>query len=252
MDVRHVDLALERLVEVWSFIGRVLCSWHTMPEQSSEDPMIAFPRSARRAAVAVLAAVLWAGAPAHAQEATDTALGEINEYFNTIDTMRGEFVQFGPDGSRTQGRFAISRPGKVRFFYDRPSTLDIIADGTSVAVRDRRRATQDIWPLSKTPLRFLLDNTIDLTADAKVTDVNVAPDLISVRIEENTAFGEGALTLLFDSETKELKQWNVVDGKGQETSVSIYNVSTGVDVDQDLFEIDYQPVIGEGGGRSRR
>ena len=111
-------------------------------------------------------------------------------------------------------------------------------------MRDRRRATQDIWPLSKTPLRFLLDNTIDLTADAKVKDVEVQPDLISVRIEENTAFGEGALTLLFDSETKELKQWNVVDGKGQETSVSIYNVSTGVDVDPGLFEIDYQPVIG--------
>ncbi|RAH97088.1 hypothetical protein DLJ53_30960 [Acuticoccus sediminis] len=202
----------------------------------------------------VLLAAALATAPlaANAQAATDEALTEINQYFNGIQTMRGEFVQFGPDGSRTQGRFAISRPGKVRFFYDRPSSLDIIADGTSVAVRDRRRNTQDIWPLSKTPLRFLLDNTIDLTADAKVTDVKVAPDLISVRIEEDTAFGEGALTLLFDSETKELKQWNVVDGKGQETSVSIYNVSTGVDVDPDLFEIDYQPVIGDkrrSGGR---
>ena len=196
----------------------------------------------RNALFAAALAVAPMTSPASA--ATDEALTQINSYFNGIDTMRGEFVQFGPDGSRTQGRFAISRPGKVRFFYDRPSTLDIIADGTSVAVRDRRRATQDIWPLSKTPLRFLLDNTIDLTADAKVKDVEVQPDLISVRIEENTAFGEGALTLLFDSETKELKQWNVVDGKGQETSVSIYNVSTGVDVDPGLFEIDYQPVIG--------
>lgn len=196
----------------------------------------------RNALFAAALAVAPMTSPASA--ATDEALTQINSYFNGIDTMRGEFVQFGPDGSRTQGRFAISRPGKVRFFYDRPSTLDIIADGTSVAVRDRRRATQDIWPLSKTPLRFLLDNTIDLTADDKVKDVEVQPDLISVRIEENTAFGEGALTLLFDSETKELKQWNVVDGKGQETSVSIYNVSTGVDVDPGLFEIDYQPVIG--------
>ena len=55
-----------------------------------------------------------------------------------------------------------------------------------------------------------------------------------------------------DLDRKELKQWNVVDGKGQETSVSIYNVSTGVDVDKDLFEIDYQPVIGESGRRSGR
>ncbi|ORE95264.1 LolA family protein [Acuticoccus yangtzensis] len=191
------------------------------------------------------AALVTAPLASTAHAATDQALTEINSYFNAIHTMRGEFVQFGPDGSRTQGRFAISRPGKVRFFYDRPSTLDIIADGQSVAVRDRRRNTQDIWPLSKTPLRFLLDNTINLTEDAKVTDVEVAPDLISVRIEENTAFGEGALTLLFDAETKELKQWNVIDGKGQETSVSIYNVSTGVSVDPDLFEINYIPLRGD-------
>jgi len=193
-----------------------------------------------------LAAVLLVAAAASippARAATDRALDEINRYFNSIRTMRGEFVQFGPDGERTSGRFAISRPGKVRFFYDRPSTLDIIADGESVAVRDRRTAEQDIWPLQRTPLRFLLDNTIDLTTDAKVTNVDVQPDLVSVTIEENTAFGDGSLTLIFDAGNNALKQWNVVDGKGRETSVSIYNVSTGVSLDPDLFEIDYTRIL---------
>jgi outer membrane lipoprotein-sorting protein len=205
--------------------------------------MIAFVRSALRAAAVPALALVLALPFQPASAATQEALAEINEYFNDIRTMRGEFVQFGPSGERTSGRFAISRPGKVRFFYDRPSVLDIIADGESVAVRNRRTAEQDIWPLSRTPLRFLLDNTIDLTTDAKVTNVDVQPDLISVTIEENTAFGDGSLTLLFDAESKELKQWNVVDGKGRETSVSIYNVSTGVDLDPELFEIDYTRIL---------
>lgn len=196
------------------------------------------------AALTLAAVPFPAPIPAVAQAATSGALEDINAYFNAIETMRGEFVQFGPDGQRTEGRFAIQRPGKVRFFYDRPSTLDIIADGKSVAVRDRALNTQDIWPLQRTPLRFLLDNTINLTSDAKVTDVDVQPDLISVTIEENTAFGDGSLTMLFDAGSNELKQWNVVDSKGQETSVSIYNVSTGVDVDPDLFEIDYTRIMG--------
>lgn len=194
-----------------------------------------------RAAVALVIGL--APLPALAQ-ATEEALGEINEYFNSIETMRGEFVQFGPDGERTEGRFAIQKPGKVRFFYDRPSTLDIIADGTDVVIRDRARNTQDLYPLSKTPLRFLLDNTIDLTDDAKVTDVDVQPDLVSVTIEENTVFGDGSLTMLFDASSNQLKQWNVVDSKGQETSVSIYNVSTDVEVDPDLFEIDRTRILG--------
>lgn len=193
----------------------------------------------------VVAGALALGAVAPAFGATDEALRDINEYFNSIDTMRGEFVQFGPDGQRTEGRFAIQRPGKVRFFYDRPSTLDIIADGKSVAVRDRKLNTQDIWPLGRTPLRFLLDNTIDLTSDAKVTNVDIQPDLVSVTIQENTAFGDGSLTMLFDAQNAELKQWNVIDSKGQETSVSIYNVSTGVKVDPELFTIDYTRIMSE-------
>lgn len=196
-----------------------------------------------RRLILIAAALLAAAVPAAA--ATDETLSQINDYFNSIETMRGEFVQFGPRGERTEGRFAIQRPGKVRFFYDKPSTLDIIADGTSVAVRDRRRNSQDIWPLQRTPLRFLLDNSIDLTRDTKVTNVDVQPDLVSVTISENTAFGDGSLTMLFDADTKALKQWNVIDSKGQETSVSIYNVKTDVPVDPNLFEIDYTRIIGE-------
>ena len=198
----------------------------------------------RKFAIAALTVLSIAGFGMPGQAATtDEALAEISAYFNSIETMRGEFVQFGPDGSRTSGRFAIQRPGKVRFFYDKPSTLDIIADGGSVAVRDRARATQDIWPLKRTPLRFLLDNTLDLATDSKVTKVDVAPDLVSVTIEENTAFGDGSITLLFDAESKALKQWNVIASKGQETSVSIYNVKTGVAVDPDLFVINYRKRI---------
>lgn len=193
--------------------------------------------------LAVLSAAVAIGLAAPALAATDQALTEINQYFNGIKTMRGEFVQFGPDGSRTQGRFAIQRPGKVRFFYDAPSNLDIISDGQSVAVRDRRLATQDVWPLDRTPLRFLLDDSIDLTTDGKVTGVDVQPDMVSITLSETSAFGDGQLTLLFDAQTKELKQWNVVDAKGQETSVSIYNVSTGMTVDPDLFTIDYTRIL---------
>ncbi|MEM0906274.1 MAG: outer-membrane lipoprotein carrier protein LolA [Pseudomonadota bacterium] len=192
---------------------------------------------------AAMAFVFAATGDARSQAATGETLAQINAYFNSIQTMRGEFVQFGPDGSRTSGRFAIQKPGKVRFFYDRPSSLDIISDGGSVAVRDRRSQTQDIWPLKRTPLRFLLDDQIDLTSNENVKRVDVQPDLVSITIEENTVFGDGSITLLFDAQTKALKQWNVVDSKGQETSVSIYNVKTDVEVDQDLFVINYRKRI---------
>lgn len=44
----------------------------------------------------------------------------------------------------------------MRFEYDAPVPIELIANGQSVAVRDRKLNTQDITPLSQTPLRFLL------------------------------------------------------------------------------------------------
>lgn len=194
--------------------------------------------------LAALAGLTIAATSARA-EAPTKALGEISEYFNDIDTMRGEFVQIGPNGQRTDGQFAMARPGKVRFHYNPPAQLDIIADGTSVAVRNRKRATQDIWPLNKTPLRFLLSKDIDLASDAKVSRVEMRPDVVMVTLEEDTTFGDGTLTLMFDRGTGELKQWEVIDSQGQRTQVSIYNVALDQPVDPDLFKIDYT-VIREG------
>src|SRR5262245_42220846 len=66
-----------------------------------------------------------------------------NNYLSGISTLVGNFVQVGPDGSRTEGRFYLQKPGRVRFEYDPPSPMELIADGSQVAVRDRKLATQD-------------------------------------------------------------------------------------------------------------
>ena len=171
--------------------------------------------------------------------AAQQTLAAINTRYNSFRTMEGDFIQFAPDGSRSEGSFVISRPGKVRFRYDPPTKLDIIADGTSVAVRDTRNATQDLWPLGKTPLRFLLSDKIDLLKDAKVAAVDVQPDEVAIVVSESTVFGKGQITLYFNPQNYELTRWVVKDAQGQETAVSIYNIETDKPADPKLFAIDY-------------
>ncbi len=166
------------------------------------------------------------------------ALSNINAYFNGFKTMEGQFIQFGPHGEQSEGDFYISRPGKIRFKYSPPVTLDVIADGRNVAVRNTRTATQDYYPLSKTPLRYLLANNIDLTSGV-VNEVREEPDLIALIIIENSRFVKGKLTLIFDRKTYELKQWIVTDAQGLNTSVAVYNTTTGARLDPALFAINY-------------
>lgn len=175
-----------------------------------------------------------------AQTADERAVvGDISNRLASVKTMNGEFVQFGPDGSKTEGKFYIARPGKVRFQYDPPATVSVIADGRSVLVFDKKLQTYDIWPLSQTPLRLLLDQDLNLATSGRVQNVSVEPDLVQVTLRDDARFGGGLLTLVFDRTSGELRQWTVVDDQGLETTVALYNVETGQPLSSDLFKINY-------------
>src|SRR5205085_6559278 len=95
----------------------------------------------------------------------------VSSYLMGVRVLQGDFVQIGPDGGKSEGEFFLQKPGKVRFDYNPPSPIELIADGSSVVVRDRKLATQDLYPLSQTPLRFLLSDRMDLLRDTNLIGV---------------------------------------------------------------------------------
>jgi outer membrane lipoprotein-sorting protein len=164
----------------------------------------------------------------------------VSAYLSSLSTLVGNFVQVGPDGSKTKGDFYIQKPGKVRFEYDPPSPIAIVADGSSVAVRDRKLATQDIYPLSQTPLRYLLSDRIDLMKDTNVVSVTADDLYVSVTIEEKQALiGTSRLMLMIGAKDGQLKQWTVTDPQGYDTTVAVYNLDTTKKVDPNMFKIDF-------------
>jgi outer membrane lipoprotein-sorting protein len=168
-------------------------------------------------------------------------LDRISMYLSSVQTMVGNFVQIGPDGGRTEGTFYIQKPGKVRFQYNAPSPIDIIADGSSVVVRDRKLSTQDLYLLSQTPLRYLLADRIDLLHDTDVVSVTADDTFVTAVIEEKQlVIGTTRLMIMFDAKDLQLKQWTVTDPQGFDTTVAVYNLDTAKKPDPNLFVINYQ------------
>ncbi len=164
----------------------------------------------------------------------------VNSYLSSVQTLTGNFIQVGPDGNRTQGDFFISKPGRVRFEYDDPSPIELIADGSSVVVRDRRLATQDVYPLSQTPLRFLLAEHVDLMKDTHLVSVFADDVFVTVVVEEkNGIVGTSRLMIMFSAKDMQLKQWTVTDPQGYDTTIAVYNLDTSKRPDPALFKIDY-------------
>jgi outer membrane lipoprotein-sorting protein len=177
-------------------------------------------------------------------------LNRISLYLSSIQTMVGNFVQIGPDGGRTEGTFYLQKPGRIRFEYNPPSPIDIISDGSSVVVRDRKLATQDLYPLSETPLRYLLADHLDLLRDTDVVSVTSDDTFDSVTIEQKQVMiGTDKLMIMFDAKDLTLKQWTVTDPQGFDTTVAVYNLDTTKKPDPNLFVINYQ---GNQGGISNQ
>ena len=179
--------------------------------------------------------------PAGGFDSTQRALVDrVSGYLSGLQTLVGDFVQVGPDGQRTEGQFFILKPGKVRFEYNPPSPVDVVADGHSVVVRDRKLDTQQLFSLSQTPLRFVLSDRIDLLRDANLISVSADDTFVTVVIEETqTLVGTSRLMLMVGAKDFQLRQWTVTDPQGFDTTVAVYNLDTTKKLDPNLFKITY-------------
>jgi outer membrane lipoprotein-sorting protein len=220
----------------------ILTAQGVAPAQTVPLPQ---PAPKQRAAPATTATPAKPATPSLAESITTEAgqhalVDRVSLYLSTIQTLVGNFVQVGPDGRKTEGKFYIAKPGKVRFEYDPPSPIEVVADGSQVVVHDRRLDTKDLYPLSQTPLRFLLADRIDLWNDTKVVAVGADDKYVTVSIEERTfVIGTSKLMMMFNAKDFQLLQWTVTDPQGYETTVGVYNLDMKQKPDPSLFRIVY-------------
>ena len=152
-----------------------------------------------------------------------------------MKTARGTFEQVAPDFSESTGRFALSRPGKVRFEYDAPSPLLLVSDGTTVALQDSELETTDRVPLGTTPLALLLDDEIDFETEADVLEVTRRNGRVGITLRDRSGEMDGTLTLILQESDMSLTGWRTVDSGGNITSVMLSDVTYGSRLNPRLF-----------------
>jgi outer membrane lipoprotein-sorting protein len=169
----------------------------------------------------------------------EEAIKRADAFFNASPVMTADFVQIGGDGIRSEGKLHVQRAGRVRFEYAQPATMEVVADGAQVAVRDRRLNTQDLYFITQTPLKFLMKEKIDLEKDVTVQDVIMDDNGVTIAIEDKATFGGTShLRLIFDPKTFKLKQWQVKDPQGYETLITLFNIDQTKTPDPALFKIN--------------
>ncbi|MFB9983371.1 outer-membrane lipoprotein carrier protein LolA [Mesorhizobium kowhaii] len=162
----------------------------------------------------------------------------IADHFSSVKSMSGDFVQSGPKGEQTGGNFFLQRPGKIRFNYTGRSSVNVIADGKSLVIYNKKLKTSRLYSLSKTPLKLLLDNQVDFSGN-RFRGMKEEGDLIAIRLADKSSFGNSKIAMMFDRRSFELRRWTITDEQGLSTTVTIFNVKHGVHFTEGTFTIDY-------------
>lgn len=165
-------------------------------------------------------------------------LKRIEDYLNGLRTLTAEFMQVAPDGGLAKGRFYLSRPGKMRFEYDPPVPILMIANGTFLVFNDASVNQTSYLPLDSTPVGLFVRDHIVLSGSVTVTRIERAPNVIRVSIRQTDDAEQGELTLVFSDRPLTLQQWTVLDTQNRTTRVALLDVRTGAPINPDLFRFE--------------
>jgi len=218
-------------------------------------------RLLRRIAAVTAAAILTCAAavPAPALAATpkpaalsldDRAdLQRVEQYLNGIRTLTARFTQYNPDGNTAEGVLYLSRPGHMRFEYDAPSPIMLLADGTWVIYYDKSLKQVTYLPIGSTPAWFLLRNDISLEGDVTITKFERGPGVLRATLVETKHPENGTVTLTLSDKPTELKQWSLVDAQGKTTTVVLSESRVGAPIDPNVFVFNDPRPRGPQGGQ---
>ncbi len=200
----------------------------------------------RRDLLAGMAGVGLIGLVTRAQAATAIALNandrqavqKVERYLNGLSTVKARFVQSASNGSYAEGIVYVERPSRMRFDYDPPVPMLIVADGYAVALYDRELKQVTQLPIWETPLWFLFKDPIGLDENLILTYLSHGQGSIVMTVQEEQAEGNlASVTLTFNEDPVELRKWEVVDSQGVIVQTGLINPEYGLRFSDDLFDL---------------
>lgn len=160
-------------------------------------------------------------------------------YLNGLTTLEAAFQQLDGRGNLAKGRFWLHRPNRLRFEYDPPNPILIVARGSFLVHFDKELKEAHYLDQDETPAWLLLSDEVQFGDNVVVQGVQRNGDRINVTAQQVGREEDGAITLVFQHTPIKLLGWTMVDAGGNQLFLTLQDPVLGGVIDQDLF--DFRP-----------
>jgi len=176
------------------------------------------------------------------EKANTVALEHISTYLDRLDNVAGTFVQIDQQGNTSTGQFLMKRPGMMRFDYDPPQKLKVVANGKWLAVQEMPGEKADRYPLGQTPLPIFWGKGSLADKAQYISKLDVFDSAAEILLQDPTGDFPGYARLTFNyqgtSETTLLRSWHVVDAQGQAITIILNDLQKRENIDKKDFKLD--------------
>jgi outer membrane lipoprotein-sorting protein len=133
-------------------------------------------------------------------ESHKVELEQIENYLNGIKNLSAKFTQETSDGSFVDGKFFLSRPGKMRVEYLAKPKIVIVVNGSILSYFDVELDEVSRLSTNTTPASFLTRDKISFFAkDVELTDVKKSANQIKVSVMKKNRKEAGEFSLVFST-----------------------------------------------------
>ena len=145
-----------------------------------------------------------------------------NLSFNFIQTI---------DNKNENGKCIIKYPKKIWCEYNNSNKKIIVSNGKSLVIKNRNSGNYYIYPLSKTPLVFLLDKKYLISKMNTLEPREINNKYLNFKIVENN----NEINIFFDKKNLNLIGWQIEDIYQNLIVTFISSVKVNQKIDNKLF-----------------
>ena len=170
-------------------------------------------------------AFLQQGFAASPWKSYESDLSQIELYLNNIKNLSAKFVQETSDGNIAEGKFFLSRPGKMRIEYETNPKILIAVNGAILSYFDVELDEISRLSTNTTPASFLTRPNISFNAkDVEITNVKKSANQIKVSVMKKNRKEAGEFSLIFATNPLRFSKMEVKNDLEQIISVTLSEI----------------------------
>ncbi len=152
-------------------------------------------------------------------------LQQVENYLNNIKNLSAKFVQESAEGNLVEGKFLLSRPGKMRIEYSTKPKVIVVVNGAVLSYFDVELDEISRLSTNTTPASFLTRENISFSAkDVEITNVKKTTGQIKISVMKKNRKEAGEFSLIFSTNPLRFDKMEVKNDLDQTIRVTLSDI----------------------------